>query len=547
MKYQSEPTHTKPVLGKPSQPEAVRIGVSQPALLVEELPTPEEVFRVRRVGVGELLMLVVGPGLIALGFGIGSGEWLLGPLNISQRGFVGIGWVIIISAVLQVFFNVEAARFTIATGETPIMAYGRTPPGKFIMIPLAVASFYMAFILGGWAVSAGESLFAVVTGRPRSPEELEIVKLVGIGLMLVSGLLLTIGRRIERTLEIIQGALVTFILVSLVTVCVTIIPLQFIGDSLLAAITPSLPTGSDPDLLGALAGFTAMASGLNFAVMSYYRDKGYGMGYKSGFLNALFAPPIKAELAQGAAQGAGTAPLQGRIFPETPRSQALWKRWFRYLLFDQWVIFFPGVLAGMFLPSILVGYLVSLPGAAQPDSSNILVYAATQLGARYGSYLYGWALVMGFLILFSTQIAVLDLLSRTMTDAFIALARRRRDPQSAAIRQGTPWQDRIEAIAADPRRFYYPWLVITIIAISSIIMVTGTEAPPNLLKLSGNLANFAALIFPLASIYLNLKLPRPARITWWSVLVLLANTIFFGFFFINFLSMQLFNTPLVIF
>jgi hypothetical protein len=45
--------------------------------------------------------------------------------------------------------------------------------------------------------------------------------------------------------------------------------------------------------------------------------------------------------------------------------------------------------------------------------------------------------------------------------------------------------------------------------------------------------------------YLNRKLPRPARAPWWSYLVLLANVLFFGFFFVNFLAVQMRGTPLV--
>ncbi len=156
-------------------PAQVQIGVSRPALVVEDLPTPEEVFSSKRVGLEEIILLVLGPSLIALGISIGSGEWLLGPLHVSAVGFKGIGGIILISAILQVFYNVELGRYTIATGETPIQGFGRTPPGLFIWIPLALIIFYIAFIQGSWVVSAGESLFALVNGRPPDPTELPSV------------------------------------------------------------------------------------------------------------------------------------------------------------------------------------------------------------------------------------------------------------------------------------------------------------------------------------------------------------------------------------
>jgi hypothetical protein len=61
--------------------------------------------------------------------GIGSGEWLLGPLNVGQKGFVGIGWVITLSILLQVLYNIECSRYVMATGEVPIVGFARVPPG----------------------------------------------------------------------------------------------------------------------------------------------------------------------------------------------------------------------------------------------------------------------------------------------------------------------------------------------------------------------------------------------------------------------------------
>jgi hypothetical protein len=48
-----------------------------------DLPEPEEVFKVPRIGVKEAITVVIGPSLIALGLSIGSGEWLLGPLAVA--------------------------------------------------------------------------------------------------------------------------------------------------------------------------------------------------------------------------------------------------------------------------------------------------------------------------------------------------------------------------------------------------------------------------------------------------------------------------------
>lgn len=63
--------------------QAVQIGTGRPPLPLVDLPEPEEVFKVPRIGVKEAVTVVIGPSLIALGLSIGSGEWLLGPLAVA--------------------------------------------------------------------------------------------------------------------------------------------------------------------------------------------------------------------------------------------------------------------------------------------------------------------------------------------------------------------------------------------------------------------------------------------------------------------------------
>ncbi len=91
--------------------DGYRLGVSRPDLEVLDLPTPEEVFGVTRLGAWGVIRLVIGPSLIALGISIGSGEWLLGPLSVGQFGFVGVGVFITISILLQTFYNIEHSRY----------------------------------------------------------------------------------------------------------------------------------------------------------------------------------------------------------------------------------------------------------------------------------------------------------------------------------------------------------------------------------------------------------------------------------------------------
>src|ERR687891_1775741 len=93
-----------------------QLGVSRPPLPVQDLPEPEQVFGVSKIRPRELFMYVLGPSLIALGISIGSGEWLLGPQAVGQFGFVGVGWVILVSAGIPNFYKRGIPRPVLGAG-----------------------------------------------------------------------------------------------------------------------------------------------------------------------------------------------------------------------------------------------------------------------------------------------------------------------------------------------------------------------------------------------------------------------------------------------
>ena len=223
-----------------------QLGVSRPPLTVEDLPEPEEVFKVSRIGPRELFMYALGPSLIALGISIGSGEWLLGPQAVGQYGFVGVGWVILVSAVLQTFYNVEISRYVMATGEAPVVGWGRVPPGYLLWAPLAVFIIIFAFIAGGWAASAGQGVYALCTARSR-PSGAEEPRLWAIALLVLVFLMTAFAKRISRSLELANWVMVGTILVGLLLIDLFIVPFDCGGRASAASSRrPPRPRASPP-------------------------------------------------------------------------------------------------------------------------------------------------------------------------------------------------------------------------------------------------------------------------------------------------------------
>src|SRR5918997_1091928 len=259
-----------------------------PPLTVDDLPTPEEAFGAPKIALKETITLVIGPSLIALGLSVGSGEWILAPLAIGTEGWVGIGFVALISILLQALYNVEIGRYVLATGEVPSIGFGRIPPGFYLGTILAVLLFYLAFITGGWAAAAGDGLFTLITGDIPGEEDATETNWLAVALMALVFVITLFGRKISRTLELVNWVLVAFILVTVTLAALLLASASAWGDGIEGLFRPSLPpAGVDATDIGAVAGFAAMASGLNYVFMNYYRDKGYGMGTRAGYIPAL--------------------------------------------------------------------------------------------------------------------------------------------------------------------------------------------------------------------------------------------------------------------
>lgn len=493
------------------------LGVSRPALPVDDLPTPEEAFNTKRIGRREIITLVLGPSMIALGAALGSGEWLLGPQAFGKYGFMGLGWLIVISAILQVLYNLENARYTLATGEVPIVGFTRTPPGFQFWSVVTLVVIYLGWIWGGWASSAGVSIFALFAGRaPQAGTfEVETGRLIAVGLMFLSVVIYMFGKKISRTMELIDTVMVFLSLGSVIVLAIIFAPISIWGEAIKSMVVPAMPPkGIDATTLGGIIGYTGFGAGMNFLLINYYRDHGYGMGSKVGFYSGVIGGEKKEVLQSGV------------TFRESEQNTKLWKRWWYYLKMDQWYVFFTGAMLGMFVPSILVRYLATLPGAGTPTPANIQVYAATEMG-KISPFFYPFLLIIGVLILFKTQTTILEMLIRNTTDTAIAVSPRLRN-----------------LIGGDSRRAYYTTALLFVVIISIFIHTMGAT---KLVQISANFSNMASIIFPFVLIYLNSKLPKPAKARWWSTVILLLNVLFFGFFFVNFVVTQITGHSLVTF
>jgi hypothetical protein len=249
-------------------------------------------------------------------------------------------------------------------------------------------------------------------------------------------------------------------------------------------------------------GYSAYGGFGNNAITNWYRDKGYGMGGKVGYIPAAI--------------GGKTIKVspKGMVAMPTEKNLSNWKGWLKLLNIDQWGVFYVGAMIGMFLPGIL--YVGVLPQGQALPSWGIAVSSASGLIAKLGSFGWFLALFFGFWIMFSTALSNVDLVVRQGTDMLWF--------SSDRVRQ---WSKE------DIRRVYYALLIVFVIWGSIYVNIL---VPLIILAISANIANFTMALSAVLTIRLNRKvLPKEFQSPLWKEIMLGANVVFFGFFFTIFL------------
>src|SRR6476619_6018453 len=173
----------------------------------------------------------IGPGVIVLGVSIGSGEFLLGPAAFVKYG-LSLLWVVGLAALLQTLLNVELMRYTMATGEPIVTGFMRTRPNSSFWAWFYAAFYFLQMGWPGWAGAAAGAVFFLFAKRLPGAAESGVVYGIGACLFLLCGLILMVGRRIERTLEVLNWIMVSCIIGGFAILAILFVPLATWGQRL---------------------------------------------------------------------------------------------------------------------------------------------------------------------------------------------------------------------------------------------------------------------------------------------------------------------------
>lgn len=447
---------------------------------------------------------VVGPGVIVLGASIGSGEFLLGPAAFVKYGLTML-WVSGCAMILQTLFNEELMRYTLATGEPVVTGFMRTKPHPTFWAWVYAALYFLQVGWPAWAGTAAGAFFFLFTKRLSIAADANTVYFIGVGLFLLCVLILMVGRRIERTLEMLNWILVASILGGFLVLVLRLVDGSTLGAALMGFVgySPSagafqfIPPGADFFLIGAFAGYSGAGGVINLTLSNWARDRGYGMGGNAGFIPSAVGG-AKSDLAH-----------TGYRFNDTPEEMARWRGWWRVVHADQWGVFFAGAILGMLLPALL--YVTFLAPGTDIRGYGIAAALAQAMVAAGTPWLGGVVALIGAWILFKTQLDILEGIARSITDILWTGSRRVR-----------AWR------GGDVRVVYYSVLVALVVW---GIVALKLAQPVFLLQLGANIAGVVFVISSIHLLYINTTLlPVHCRPPLWRRLALVVFALFYGTF-----------------
>jgi hypothetical protein len=446
----------------------------------------------------------VGPGVIVLGLSIGSGEFLLGPAVFVRHG-LPLLWATTVAVILQTIFNMEVMRYTLATGEPVFTGFMRTRPSSTAWAWVYAGFYLLQF---GWPAFAGiaaGAIFFLWAGQLPRADDAATIYYIGVGIFLSCVAVLSVGKRIVRTLEVLNWVLVITTLGSFLTLALLFVPaatwlagaVALVGFDSATRRFDLLPSGADFVLLAALVAYSGAGGMANLVLSNWARDKGYGMGQLAGYIpGALGGDRVRL---------AST----GFTFSDSGEAMRRWRGWWRIIRADQWGVFAIGAVLGMLLPALL--YVTFLPAGTDIQGLGISAALASRVGATSGAVIGILIAFLGAWILFKTQLDNFEGMVRAITDILWT--------GSPAVRA---WR------GGDVRAVYYTVLAILV---GWGIVGLRLAQPIVLLKASANVAGFSLIVASLHLLYINTRLlPAHVRPPMWRRAALVAVALFYGFF-----------------
>lgn len=344
---------------------------------------------------------LIGPSFILLGLGLGSGEVILWPYLASNFG-MGIIWGAILGITFQFFMNMEIERYALVRGESVFVGLAR----KFKYFPLwFIFSTLAGFVWPGIAAASAKLLGAAFG--------ISNTNLLAVGLLILMGAILTLGPVLYKTMERFSMILIG---VGVPALLFFVIKLSHWDDwtALFSGFIGRgdgywfLPAGIPIASFLAAFAFSGAGGNLNLAQSFYVKEKGYGMGKFGGKITSILTG--KAERIE----------LTGAKFEANGENLLRFKNWWRLINWEHFLVFWAtGAFSICLLTLLAYSTVYGAPGA--PKGIDFVLFEAKAIAGASIPVFGAFFLVLGGLMLFSTQLTVFDATSRIISENVLML------------------------------------------------------------------------------------------------------------------------------
>lgn len=343
------------------------------------------------------LKKLIGPSFVILALGLGSGEIILWPYLVSNYG-LGIAWGAFLGITFQFFINMEIERYALLKGESVFVGiYKFFKPAAYWFI----ISTFIGFGLPG-IIAASAKVFSFVLGVSN-------FKWIAVGFLILVGIILSVGKTVYGMMERI-----TEIIISIG------VPLIFLLTIYLATKTDwlalfsglighgnnyfFLPRGISIATFLAAFAYSGAGGNLNLTQSIYIKEKGYGMGKYSQKVRGLFSSRKKQEII-----------LNGTNCEVNEENTRNFKKWWKLINIEHGFVFwFIGLLSMCLLMILSFATTYGLHG--NEEGINFVLKEGMVIGNNIFPFMGSIFLVVVSLLLFQTQLGIMDSTSRIMSE-----------------------------------------------------------------------------------------------------------------------------------
>lgn len=449
-----------------------------PAVTYRDLPEPRPLRR------------ILGPGVVLAAAGIGSGEFILWPYIAQQTG-LALLWAALFGVIIMFFIATECVRYALVTGETIFTGFTRLwKPWSIGFVLLAL----VPNIWPGYATGTATTLSFILGGG-------DIILMTVLALLAIV-LSLVLAPVVYQVMEGAMTVMMAFMAVFIA-----------FGVGAVAVIQP----GAWADVFTGLDEIGAASQGIPFAVLAgavafagaggtgvlmagnYVREKNMGMG--------AYIPRVVSPIT-GKEEAGSTI---GHFFPQDEKNLSRWRAWWRVCNWEQFLTFFLLTILGIVVMSALA--YATVFGQHVGEGFDFIRAEGDVLAAKFGGWFAYFFWGAGTVALFSTNLAVWDMIGRITADGI----------KATWLQRSSFWtESKVYAVT-----------IVLLFCFSVIVLASGLQAPLVLLVITSVLSGATSFVYCILLVQLNrFNLPDSVKMSNGRFAVMSIAVVFYLFFFV---------------